>query len=97
MFVYSLDAHTHTHTHTQLAHFYIYRQRKNVFIQEMKEVCDEKEGLPTVHSGKNNHNFITTRRIIINPLVPDDHFSEPQDKPFSLQIQRLEVDIKLNC
>ena len=33
----------------------------------------------------------------INPLVPDAHYSERQDKPFSLQIQRLEVDLKLNC
>ena len=29
----------------------------------------------------------------VNPLVPD----ERQDKPFSLQNQRLEVDLKLNC
>ena len=29
----------------------------------------------------------------INPLVPDAHYSERQDKPFSLQIQRLEVDL----
>ena len=33
---------------------------------------------------------------VVNPLVPDDHYSERQDKPFSLQIQRLEVDLKLN-
>ena len=33
----------------------------------------------------------------INPLVPDAHYSEHQDKPFSLQIQRLEVVSKLNC
>ena len=32
-----------------------------------------------------------------NPLVPDDHYSERQDKPLSLQIQRLEVDLKLHC
>ena len=32
----------------------------------------------------------------INPLVPDAHYSERQDKPFSLQIQWLEVDLKLN-
>ena len=31
----------------------------------------------------------------INPLVPDAHYSERQDKPFSLQIQRLEVDFKV--
>ena len=30
-----------------------------------------------------------------NPLVPDAHYSERQDKPFSLQIQRLKVDLKL--
>ena len=29
---------------------------------------------------------------VINPLVP-----ERQDEQFSLQIQRLEVDLKLNC
>ena len=34
---------------------------------------------------------------IFNPLVPDAHYSEAQDKPFSLQVQRLEVDLKLNC
>ena len=33
----------------------------------------------------------------INPLVPDAHYSERQDEAFSLQIQRLEVDLKLNC
>ena len=33
--------------------------------------------------------------IGINPLVPDAHYSERQDKPFSLQIQRLEVDFKV--
>ena len=33
----------------------------------------------------------------INPLVPDAHYSEHQDKPFFLQIQRLEVDLKLDC
>ena len=32
-----------------------------------------------------------------NPLVPDAHYSERQDKPFSLQIQQLEVNLKLNC
>ena len=30
----------------------------------------------------------------LNPLVPDAHYSERQDKLFSLQIQQLEVDIK---
>ena len=34
---------------------------------------------------------------LINPLVPDAHYSERQDRPFSLPIQRLEVDSKLNC
>ena len=29
----------------------------------------------------------------INPLVPDSRYSERQDKPFSLQIQWLEVDL----
>ena len=33
-------------------------------------------------------------RTIINPLVLDAHYSEHQDKPFSLQIQRLEVVLK---
>ena len=36
----------------------------------------------------------------VNPLVPDVHYSERPDKPFSsffLQIQGLEVDLKLNC
>ena len=32
-----------------------------------------------------------------NPLVPDAYYSERQDKPFSLQIERLEFDLKLNC
>ena len=31
----------------------------------------------------------------INPLVPDA--SERPDKPFSLQIQKLEVNLKWNC
>ena len=35
--------------------------------------------------------------LALNPLVPDAHYSERQDKPFSLQIQQLEVDLKLNC
>ena len=34
---------------------------------------------------------------IFNPLVPDAQYSKRQDKPFSLQIQQLEVDLKLNC
>ena len=29
-------------------------------------------------------------------LVPDAHYSERRDKPVSLQIQQLEVDLKLN-
>ena len=29
-----------------------------------------------------------------NPLVPDAHYSERPDKPFSLQMQQLEVDLK---
>ena len=33
----------------------------------------------------------------VNPLVPDAHYIERQDKKFSLQIQRLDVDLKLNC
>ena len=32
---------------------------------------------------------------IINPLVPDAHYSERQDKPFSLQIRKLEVRFKV--
>ena len=35
--------------------------------------------------------------FLINPLVPESHYSERQDKAFSLQIQQLEVKIKLNC
>ena len=33
---------------------------------------------------------------LLNPLVPDAHYSERQEKPFSLQIQLLEVDLKIN-
>ena len=33
----------------------------------------------------------------LNPLVPDAHYSERQDKPLSLQIQQLEIGLKLNC
>ena len=33
----------------------------------------------------------------INPLVPDAHYNERQNNQFSLQIQQLEVDLKLNC
>ena len=39
----------------------------------------------------------TQRGEGINPLVPDAHYSERQDEPFSLQVQRLEVDFKLKC
>ena len=35
--------------------------------------------------------------IYVNPLVPDAHYSERQDNPFSLQIQQLDVDLKWNC
>ena len=35
-------------------------------------------------------------RFKVNPVVPDAHYSERQDKPFSLQIQQLEVDLKRN-
>ena len=31
---------------------------------------------------------------MFNPLVPDAHYSERPDKPFSLQIQQLEVYLK---
>ena len=34
-------------------------------------------------------------KLSINPLVPDAHYSERQDKPFSLQIPQLEVDFKV--
>ena len=34
---------------------------------------------------------------MFNPLVSDAHYSERQNEQFSLQIQRLEVDLKLNC
>ena len=34
---------------------------------------------------------------MLNPLVPDAHYCERQDKPFSLEIQLLEIDFKLNC
>ena len=30
----------------------------------------------------------------VKPLVPDAHYGERQDKPFSLQIQQLEVNLK---
>ena len=33
----------------------------------------------------------------VNTLVPEAHYSEREDKSFSLQIQRLDVDLKLNC
>ena len=39
----------------------------------------------------------TWKIILINPLVSDAHYIERQDKPFSLRIQQLEVDLKLNC
>ena len=32
-----------------------------------------------------------------NPSAPDAHHSERHGKPFSLQIQRFEVDLKLDC
>ena len=44
-----------------------------------------------VHIG--TFNFLFAKQIIwFNPLV-----HERPDKPFSLQIQRLDVDLKLNC
>ena len=53
------------------------------------------------NSNLRGHNKLAPKKLIksnlINPLVPDAHYSEHQDKPFSLQIQRLEVDLKLNC
>ena len=50
--------------------------------------CGNREGIS---------NFSVLYSNVINPLVPDAHYSERQDKPISLQIQRLEVDLKLNC
>ena len=35
--------------------------------------------------------------VCFNPLVPDAHYRERQDKLFSLQIQQLQVDLKLYC
>ena len=37
-----------------------------------------------------------SKNLSIKPLVPDAHYNERQDKPFSLQIERLEADLKLN-
>ena len=34
---------------------------------------------------------------LVNPSVPDAHYSERQDKPFSLQVQRWVFDLRLNC
>ena len=33
-------------------------------------------------------------KYFLKPIVPDAHYSEGQDKPFSLQFQRLDVDLK---
>ena len=44
---------------------------------------------PVSSQGAKNEN----PQLNFNPLVPDAHYSERQDKPFSLQIQRLEVDL----
>ena len=30
------------------------------------------------------------------PALPDAHYSEPQDKSFSLLIEQLEIDLKWN-
>ena len=49
------------------------------------------------HLIKKKNNKKNNNKKKINPLVPDAHYSERQDKPYSLQIQRLEVDLKLNC
>ena len=39
--------------------------------------------------------FVIKHAAKVNPLVPDAHYSECQDKPFPLQIQRLEeVNLK---
>ena len=48
------------------------------------------------HSDKADSSFLYWKKMF-NPLVPDAHYSERQDKPFSLQIQLLKVDLKLNC
>ena len=39
--------------------------------------------------------YLKCPALRINPVVPDAHYSERQDEPFSLPIQRLEVEFKL--
>ena len=51
----------------------------------------------TIASTETNYLHYKLSHLLISPLVPDAHYSERQDKPFSLQIQQLEVvDLKLN-
>ena len=51
---------------------------------------------PSASSSNRNRSSLVELRALTH-LVPDAHYSERQDKdkPFSLQTQRLEVDLKL--
>ena len=63
---------------------------------EGPKVRDCSQGMPQ-YSDESAECMKFICQIKIIPLVPDAHYGERHDKPFSLQIQRLEVDLKLNC
>ena len=86
-----VDRHTDTRTHTQHA-------------DRHAETHTHSHTHTFMHR-TTQHTHTQTFRVIvnwpflgksINPLVPNTHYSEPRNKPFSLQNQRLEVDLKIN-
>ena len=88
---------THTHTHTHKS-WHTPRQTPAVLLapRQTRHKPIWSQNRVTNFSKLRRCLFLTSRRSF-NPLVPDAHYSERQDNPFSWQIQRLEVDLKLNC
>ena len=68
--------------------------------------CSDTEDMSLLHVVSRGRSWAEVYRpcdcpcaaeVCVKPLVPDAHYIERQDKQFSLQIQHLEVDLKLNC
>ena len=64
----------------------------------MREIIRLKLNVCTRQEKRSRMNYACVGlKPSIKPLVTEAHYSERQDKPFSLQIQRLAVDLNLSC
>ena len=83
--------HTHTHPHTQANG----HPKYPIYMGKNKKCLRSGRNWQSFHSVFNS--FQVAFAPLLNPLFPDAHHSERQDKPFSLHIQQLEEDLELNC